>query len=134
MSIDSAFSAGDVVKFPDVGSAVTMTVTSVEEEEREDFDGNPERVVVIHGTTDDGDVRLFCNKGQLRHAIGVAVKEATGKAGAPTAGGQLHIKRGPDGQPSKTGWAAPHSYTAKYKPGAPASTNAAFGANDEDPF
>ena len=141
MSIDAAFSAGDAIKFPEVGAATTFTVTDVAEEERTDYDGNPETVVVVHGTDDDGDdVRLFCQKGQLRFAIGAAVKEATGKAGSPQPGGKLHVKRGPDGTASKAGFSPPHSYTAKYQPPAPGAkvADSAFGggdaAGDSDPY
>ena len=136
MNIDSAFSAGEAIKFPEVGSEVTFTVTDVAEEERTNFDGDPETVIVIHGTDETGDVRLFCQKGQLKFAIGSAVKEATGVQGAPRAGGKLHVKRGPDGTPSKVGYSAPHSYVAKYKAPTGAPADKAFGAvaEDEDPF
>jgi len=138
-ALDSAFSSGSVIKFAEVGDAVTFTVTDVAEEERSDFDGNPENVIVIHGHDGTDDVRLFCSKGQLKHAIGVAVKDATGTQGAPKPGGQLHVKRGPDGQASKPGYSAPHSYTAKYKapePGSTAKNDVAFGGEDTevDPF
>lgn len=136
MSIDAAFSAGEAIKFPDVGSEVTFTVTDVVEEERTNFDGDLETVIVIHGTDDTGDVRLFCQKGQLKYAIGAAVKEATGTQGAPRAGGKLHVKRGPDGTASKAGYSAPHSYVAKYKAPEGVSADAAFAsaATEEDPF
>lgn len=137
-SFDSAFSSGDAIKFANVGDAATFTITDVTEEERTNLNtGDPENVIVIHGTDDTGEgVRLFCQKKQLLYAIGVAVKEATGESGAPKAGGKLHVKRGPDGTPSKPGYSAPHSFECRYQaptPTATASVAAAFDA-EEVPF
>lgn len=141
MSIDAAFSAGEAIKFPEVGSSCDISVAEVTEEERTDFDGNPEMVVVVHGTDyqSGDDVRLFCQKGQLRYAIGAAVKEATGAQGAPRNGSRLQVKRGPDGTASKAGFSPPHSYVAKYTPpAAGALADSAFAdaapAVEEDPF
>lgn len=135
MSIDSAFAAGDTVKFAEVGDAVTLEVTSVDEVDGHDFDGNPKISIVISGRDDTGtDRRLFCDKKQLLHAIGTAVKEAGGK-GAPEAGGKLHVVRTEDGTPSKVGYQPPHGYRAKYQPPAPgAATSGVNEAFDEDPF
>lgn len=141
MSLDSAFSAGGALKFANVGDAHTFTVSDVTEEERTNLKGDPETVIVVHGTDDEGEsVRLFCQKGQLKYAIGQAVAEATGTAGAPKPGGKLYVVRGEDGTPSQAGYSAPHSYTAKYKapePGAApvaADPFAAAAAPSQDPF
>lgn len=134
-NFDAAFSSGNVLKFPDIGDSYTFTVTDLTEEDRINLNGQEETVLVIHGLDDTGDaVRLFCNKNQMKYAIGKAVQETTGKPGAPQTGGKLSIKRTEDGPVKKAGYSAPHGYAAKYEaPDPAAAIDAAFGGSTE-PF
>lgn len=131
---DAAFSSGNVLKFPDIGDSYTFTVTDLTQEDRINLNGQEETVLVIHGLDDTGDaVRLFCNKNQMKYAIGNAVQTATGKPGAPKPGGKLSIKRTEDGPVKKAGYSAPHGYAAKYEaPDPAAAIDAAFG--NTEPF
>jgi len=151
MSMDiGSFLAGGV-KAPsltsgmEVGDERLLTVTETEIRQCTDMDtgkpttwddGNPKMQLVITGSVDeaqriDSDDELFRRLYAPKpSALLRAVSDALSAAGAkePEAGGQVWLKRLPDGKPTKRGFNAPKQWQAAYKK--PAGGAASFLASE----
>ena len=103
-------------KLWDDGNAMMQLVVKVQTDEREDNE-------------DDG-IRAIYIKGQMRTAVGDAVKKAGAKSLA--VGGTLKVAYTGDGEPSKKGFTAPKIYAAEYAAPKNTASSDFFGAKSAD--
>lgn len=136
-------------KFPEIGTVAKGTVVSFEAQQQTDFatgepktyrDGNPMMQVVVTMQTDerdpdveddDGKRRLFI-RGQMRQAVGEAIRAAGAKGLAQ--GGVLAVQYVAD-KPSETrGFNPAKQYRAQYQPPSAAqANNALLGESQQQP-
>lgn len=131
-------------KFDSIGKTVGGTVledpvvtqqTTPEGKLKTWDDGNPMLQLVVTVQTDerdpqvnddDGTRRIFI-KGQMRNAVGQAVRQAGAKG--IDVGGQLYVTYSGDGEKTNPAFSAPKQYTAKYTP--PVGDSGSFLGTEE---